>query len=187
MQRKSKILRKKLRETMKKKLCCITKGGKKLKTSQAKNVSLIYPRWWWGEGGGGETVLLRTSIFCFLLLFFYLSFVFSLFFVCVCVIIFCGSLVFLFWFYLIKSEINITKKKKIKEKIQIQAIYLVSCYRKYTKTVFNSFWLLLLLSAFCYCGHFCSIFCKNRTPRFHGFIVKMTTSWSLWVCQSNYR
>ena len=56
-------------------------------------VSLIYPR------GGGETFLLR-KICCFLLLLFYLSFslfyFFSLFFVCVCVITFCGSFIILF-------------------------------------------------------------------------------------------
>ena len=148
MQRKSKILRKKLRETMKKKLCCITKGGKKLKTSQAKNVSLIYPRWWWGEGGGGETVLLR-NIFCFLLLFFYLSFVFSLFFVCVCVIIFCGSLVFLFWFYLIKSEINITKKKK---KLRKKSKFRQFTWSVATESIQKQF---LTVSDFCcFCQHF---------------------------------
>ena len=42
-------------------------------------------------------------------------------------------------------------------------------------------------SAFCYFEQFFSIFGNERIPRFHGFIVKMMTSWSLWVCQRNYR
>ena len=46
---------------------------------------------------------------------------------------------------------------------------------------------------FCFCQHFAvvgifsALFCKNRIPGFHGFIAKMMTSWSLWVCQSSYR
>ena len=69
--------------------------------------------------------------------------------------------------------------RSFKEKISIKAIYSVGCYRKYTKTDLNTFLLFLLKSAFCYCGRFSSIFCKNRIPRFHVFIVKMMTSLSL--------
>ena len=36
----------------------------------------------------------------------------------------------------------------------------------------NSFLLFLLLSAFCYCGDFFTIFCKNTMLGFQGFIVK---------------
>ena len=142
---------------------------------------------------GGETFLLR-NICCFLLLLFYLFFfcfvifffVFFFFFVCLCVAIFCGPFLILFWCYLIKKQNKYYKKKTFKEKIPIKAIYLVSCYRKYTKKVLNNFLLFLLLSAFYYDGHFFSILCKTRIPRFHGFIVKMMTSWNLWVCQSDY-
>ena len=88
-------------------------------------VSLIFPR------GGGETFLLR-KICCFLLLLFYLSFslfyFFSLFFVCVCVITFCGSFIILFWCYLIKNEINITKKIKLVV-IKKSLIYYKCCNR----------------------------------------------------------
>ena len=71
-------------------------------------VSLIYPR------GGGWTFLL-WNIFCFLLLLinliYFVFIFFSLFFACVCVISFSGSFIILFWCYLIKNEINITKKE----------------------------------------------------------------------------
>ena len=45
---------------------------------------------------------------------------------------------------------------------------------------FASFSILLFWSFF-------SIFCKSRIPGFHEFIVKMMTSWSLWVCRRDYR
>ena len=62
-----------------------------------------------------------------------------------------------------------------------------SCHRKYIKTVLNSFLLFLILSAFCYCQYFFSFFCKNMIPGFHGFMVKLMTSWSFWIYKSDYR
>ena len=109
---KVKNIEKEIAGNNEKKVMLYNKTWKKIENKSSEKRLINLSKVVVGGGGGGETVLLRTSIFCFLLLFFYLSFVFSLFFVCVCVIIFCGSLVFLFWFYLIKSEINITKKKK---------------------------------------------------------------------------
>ena len=107
------MLREKLLETMKKRLGCATKSGKKLKTSQTRNVSLINIC----KGWGWNIFVVKYLLFSVIN---YLSFIlflfFSLFFVCVCVTNFCGSFVILFWCYLIKKEINITKKKKNNKK-----------------------------------------------------------------------
>ena len=116
---KVKSIEKEIAAKNEKNLCCITKSGKKLKTGKRKmSVSLII------HVVGGGIFLLRNiccyfvflSLFfllllllLFVLVFFSLFFVyvcviifcvsfalifFSLFFVCVCVIIFCGSFVF---------------------------------------------------------------------------------------------
>ena len=84
-----------------------------------RSFSLICPRSGRGGGGGGEKFWLRR-ICCFLLLLFYLSLslFYFFFFVFLYVFVFSffvGSFVILFWCYLIRNEINITKKKKEKK------------------------------------------------------------------------
>ena len=108
----------------KEKWYCITKIGKNWKQVKWKKlVSVIYPR------GGAETLSLK-SICCFLLLLFYvfILFYFCLFFVYGCVIISCGSFLSLIWCYLIKNEINISKKKKKIMIIIKNSIYVTSFY-----------------------------------------------------------
>ena len=147
---KVKNIEKEIAGNNEKKVMLYNKRWKKIenKSSEKRLINLSKVVVGGGAGGGGETVLLR-NIFCFLLLFFYLSFVFSLFFVCVCVIIFCGSLVFLFWFYLIKSEINITKKEK---KLRKKSKFRQFTWSVATESIQKQF---LTVSDFCcFCQHF---------------------------------
>ena len=64
--------------------------------------------------GGGTFLLWNTVAFCYYLFIYFILLLFYFFiflFVCVCIINFCGSFVILFWCYLIKNEIIITKEK----------------------------------------------------------------------------
>ena len=57
--------------------------------------------------------------------------------------------------------------KLLKKKILINAIYLVSCYRNYTKTGLNSSYFFASVSI-CYCGHFFSILTFDSSHRLSG-------------------
>ena len=97
---KVKNIEEKIAGNNEKKIMLITKPGKKnwKQVKQAKGMGVEY---FCCEISVASVINYLFILFCF----------FSLFFVCVCVINFCGSFVILFWCYLITNEINVTKKK----------------------------------------------------------------------------
>ena len=95
-----------------KKICCITKSRRNWKQVKRKKVNLINVFKGWGWNIFNKKYLLCSVIAVLSIIF--LIYFFSLIFVCGYVISFCYSFVFFFWCYLIKNEINITKKNNKK-------------------------------------------------------------------------